>query len=322
MTRLVLVLLVGVISSRAAFADHEVVPIWPGEAQRSEKWHYPEVEFYERPLPSSPRLKMIRNVIQPTLTVFLPNLARRTGTSVIICPGGGLRILDWVNEGTRVAEWLAQRGITAFVLKYRLAHTPDDPTEFQEAGAAPSAQILSQGMSARKHAPKTFDDIFAGDSAAKAVYPLARADAKQAVKLVREKAAQWGIKPNRIGLMGFSAGGFVVTGVVKDHEPESRPDFVAAIYGGETGVRPVPPDAPPLFALVAQDDEVGMAGVTVDLYSEWSAIKAPAELHIFTSGKHGFSTVKQGLPVDGWLKLFERWLTSMQVPTSFATRNR
>jgi acetyl esterase/lipase len=230
---------------------------------------------------------MFRDVVKPTLVVYPAASAKRTGVAVIICPGGGGVILDWKNEGTNVAEWLANQGVTAFVLKYRLAPTPEAPPEFERF--------------MKDHS----------DSSWKTGLALGVADARQAMKVVRQRASEWSVSTGRIGLMGFSMGGYVAMGVVMNHEPDNSPSFVAAIYGGETGGRQIPSDGPPLFAAVAQDDAM-MAGPVVRLYSEWKTANLPAELHVFERGGHGFGTIKQGLPVDRWLDLFADWLTSQR----------
>jgi dienelactone hydrolase len=118
---------------------------------------------------------------------------------------------------------------------------------------------------------------------ARKIGPLGVADGRQAIKVVRRRAAEWGIKPDRVGLMGFSAGGMVTMGVVMDHDAESRPDFAAPIYGGGTGGVKVPDDAPPLFILCASDDRLAAAG-SARLYSEWKAAGRPVELHLYENG--------------------------------------
>jgi dienelactone hydrolase len=157
------------------------------------------------------------------------------------------------------------------------------------------------------------------DASWKTGLALGTADARQAIKLVRQRAHEWSVNPNRIRFMGISMGGFLTTNVVLNHHLDGRPNFAAAIYGGEAGGHPVPSDAPPLFAVAAQDDELGMAGKVASLYQEWNAAKIPADLHVFARGGRGFGAIKQGLPVDGWLEPFAGWLSSQQfLPT---TRN-
>jgi acetyl esterase/lipase len=287
-------------ASGTAFGEHQVIRIWPGSAPGSETWTHREIEFYAKPLPSPPPMKMVRDGVTPTLTVYRPTAASATGTAILICPGGAFRLLDWVNEGTNAAEWLAAHGVTAFVLKYRLVQTPAAPEEFDRAMA-----MLGHVQS--NSPPKGLKDIF-GDAESLNGLALGTADARQALKVVRQRAREWGVAFDRIGILGFSSGAFVTMGAVMEHDAASRPNFVAAIYGGETGGRPIPADAPPLFVAVAQNDQVGLAGISERLYSEWNAAKLPAELHIFAQGGHGFGTIKQNMPVDHWMDLFCHWL--------------
>jgi acetyl esterase/lipase len=145
--------------------------------------------------------------------------------------------------------------------------------------------------------------------------PLAREiaaeDGRRAVEIVREQAAEWGVKPNRIGMIGFSAGAFLAADVAMD--PRAAPlAFVAPIYGGETQGRPVPADAPSLFTAVAQDDRM-MFRIVEGLYADWSSADRPAELHVFTLGGHGFGVAKRGLPVDRWSDLLGDWLADQSL---------
>lgn len=287
--------------SGAVLAEPPTIPIWPGAAPGSETWTGEEIKSpRKKPLPSTPWTPVIiRNVIRPTLTVYEPSPAKRSEVAVIVCPGGGGIVLDWTNEGTNVAEWLAAHGMTAFLLKYRVMPTPQDESEYKAFVAGPF---------------KTSRDALHAK-----YYSLGVADARQAVKVVRQQAAVWKINPDRIGLMGFSHGGGVVMDVVMNHDADSRPNFVAPIYGlSDPDGRPLPMDAPPLFAAVAQDDagagERSGGGSAAKAYLAWEAANLPAELHIYTQGGHGFATIEQGLPVDHWLDLFAGWLSSLGWP--------
>ena len=124
---------------------------------------------------------------------------------------------------------------------------------------------------------------------------------------MRQRAAEWGIRKDRIGILGFSAGGAVTMGVVMTNDAESRPDFAAPIYGGSTSGAPVPANSPPLFILVADDDN-GAAMGSAKLYTEWKSAGRSAELHIYSKGGHGFGMNKRGLPVDSWIERFGEWL--------------
>jgi acetyl esterase/lipase len=261
---------------------------------------------------------MVRNVTTPTLTAFLPDPAIATGAAVVICPGGGFRFLSWQSEGTEVAKWLQARGVAAFVLKYRLMKTAASEEEFRREMAAFFASLANRRNrpgaddAPKRESPK--DQSKPGEASRRAIPEemrkigtLAIEDGKQAIKVVRQHAAEWGIKPDRIGIMGFSAGGMVTMGVVMDPDKESRPDFAAPIYGGGTGGAKVPGDAPPLFILCASDDQLAAAG-SFRLYSEWKAAGRPVELHLYEKGGHGFGMTPKGLPVDRWIERYGEWL--------------
>ena len=142
------------------------------------------------------------------------------------------------------------------------------------------------------------------------VVPLAVADGLAAVTYVRQHASEWGVSPDRVGIIGFSAGGRVVSGVAFHYLPEGRPAFVAPIYaGGEISKDvPVPADAPPMFVAAATDDQLGLAPESVALYERWMGAHKSAELHMYAKGGHGFGMRKQNLPTDHWIDRFAEWL--------------
>jgi acetyl esterase/lipase len=265
-------------------AHPEVIPLWPGGAPGSEDWTQQECESI-----MPPSLKVVRNVAQPTLTAYLPDPSRAVGTAVIVCPGGAFHFLSIDMEGTDVARWLNARGVAAFVLKYRLIRTGDDFAVQVRENLADRDRMAEQMRVLR---------------------PLVIADGRQAVQVVRERAAEWNVAPDRIGIMGFSAGGTVTVGAALEHDAGSRPDFAAAIYGGGSEEVSVPADAPPIFVLCAADDAMA-APRCVRLYSDWRAAGHPAELHIYAQGGHGFGMRKQGLPSDTWIERFGDWLEAL-----------
>ena len=280
----------------------EVIKLWPSAPSRTIEGVGPEATF-SPPAGAAAGTTMLRNVSEPTLTVFRPEPGKVNGSGVIVCPGGGWRILAWDHEGVDVAEWFAARGYTAFLLKYRLSATPDDPATFAASMAATNAQ-LSSPLSAAK-APKAIDEIIRDDRLRYA-RDIAADDGRRALQLVRERAGDWGLNQDRVGLIGFSAGAFLVTDVAMD--PQGPPPaFLAPIYGGETRGRPIPADAPPLFTVIAHDDRLLFHSVE-GLYSDWSLADHSAELHIFARGAHGFGMVRQGLPSDRWIDLLGAWL--------------
>ena len=177
--------------------------------------------------------------------------------------------------------------MTAFVLKYRLVKCEtDDPT----------SEVMTKGSN--------LGEVVAP------IVKLAMADGQAAVRYVRQHAGEYGVKPDRIGIIGFSAGGTLVASVAYNYTPETRPDFVAPIYlAYDWAIKgDVPPDAPPMFILAATDDPLGLAPHSVRLYNDWTAAKKSAELHVFSKGGHGFGMRKQNLPSDRWIERFADWL--------------
>lgn len=249
---------------------------------------------------------MIRNVSQPSLTVVRP--ARANGVGVIVAPGGGWRILAWEHEGLWVARRLAAAGYTAFVLKYRLRETPADPAEFAGANAPPAENPWLKVKSA--DLPRSIGALIPG-TRNKAARDAAADDGRAALALVRARAAEFGIDPAKIGMMGFSAGAFLTTSVALDPGPGAAPlAFAAPIYGGETDGAAVPENAPPLFMAVAGDDRM-LVRVCEGLYTAWVDADRPAEIHVFRRGGHGFGLAEQGGPVDAWMGLLEAWLKDL-----------
>lgn len=272
-------------------AQQQVIPVWAGVAPGSENWTQKEGTATLSARGNGSRL--VRNVTQPTLTTFLPNPSLANGTAVIVCPGGGFHFLSWESEGAKVAEWLSAHGIAAFVLKYRLVDTGPTEEDFRNSVAAMFSSIGKAGGLSEPM---------------RGVMPLAIADGRQAMKVVRQRAAEWGIAPDRIGMMGFSAGGVVTMGVVMEHDASSRPNFAAPIYGaGIAEGEATPADATPLFILCATDDSIAAAG-SVATYSRWKAAGYPVELHMYAKGGHGFGMNKRGLPTDQWIERFGDWL--------------
>lgn len=270
----------------AGFANaQKVIPLYSGAAPGSEKWTNKEKEYFSTVF----NTQVVTNVTQPTLTAYLPAEGAATGTAVIVCPGGGFYALSINSEGVDVAKWLVARGVAAFVLKYRLVQTGEDGTK----------ELMAK-ISDRK----SFDQNNA------VVVPLAVADGLAAVSYVRKHAAEFAVSPQRVGIIGFSAGGTVSTSVGFQYSAESRPAFVGSIYTylGAVKAADVPSDAPPLFVVAATDDQLGLAPDSVSLYSQWIAKRKPAEIHIYSKGGHGFGMRKQNLPSDQWIDRFGEWL--------------
>ncbi|MDI7776255.1 alpha/beta hydrolase [Asticcacaulis sp. EMRT-3] len=231
-----------------------------------------------------------RNVTVATLTPFLPDPAKATGAAVIVAPGGGFLTLSMENEGWQVAQALADKGVAAFVLKYRLKPTPEGMDDFET-----SMREMFSGTASRPPAPE--------DSRA-ALAPQ-MADVRAAFALVRAHSAQWHVDPDRIGMVGFSAGA-MLTLTTALHGGDAKPAFVGIIYGPMTAVD-VPADAPPLFAALASDDPF-FAHSGFGLIDSWQAAKRPVEFHLYEQGGHGFGMYKKTTTSTGWFDNFAAWL--------------
>lgn len=277
-------------------AQTEVIPLYNGTAPGTEGWTQKEIQFdledrrFNPPNPDT----LVVNVSRPTLRVFRPAAGKANGTAVIVAPGGGFRVLSYKNEGLRVAQWLADRGVTAFVLKYRLHGMSVTNAEDVEKGMAQMAKEAGARTTSTDGPAITMGPVENG----------AIADGEAAINLVRARAKEFGIDPARIGIIGFSAGGAVSGGATIHAPAAQRPNFVGIIYSFTPGQ--IPQGAPPAFMAAAADDPLSSA--MPQLFSRWRAAGASAELHIYAKGQHGFGTAKQGLPVDGWLDAFHAWL--------------
>ncbi len=269
-------------------AQEEVVRLYQGPAPGSEDWKHKE-QVSEKNLWQA---RLVFNVVDPTLTVFRPESGSTNGTGVVICPGGGFFALGIDSEGFDVARWLAKKGYTCFVLKYRLVHCKtDDPT----------TEIFTRG---------NLDTVVAP------TVKLALEDGKTAIGYLRAHAKDYGLKPNHIGIIGFSAGGTVATSVAYNYTAETRPNFVAPIYpayGWAIKDHGVPADAPPMFILGATDDPFKLAPQSIALYQDWTSANKSAELHLYSKGGHGFGMKKQNLPSDEWIHLFADWLKTQDL---------
>ena len=262
-----------VLAVSAAADEPAVIPLWPDGAPGSEA-RKSEAEVAKG--------YSVKNVHNPTLTVFLPPKDKATGAAVVICPGGGHRELVYKAEGVELAQYLNSIGVAAFVLKYRLAREPNSPYKIE-------------------------------------VHALQ--DGQRAMRLVRSRAAEFGLDPKRVGIVGFSAGGEVASMVSYAPgagEPKaadaidrlsSRPDFQVMIYPGPLGIpEKLPADAPPEFLLVSNDD--GAARVIVDLLRKAREAKIPVEAHILAKGGHGFNMGNRSKleSVKTWPQRLADWL--------------
>jgi endo-1,4-beta-xylanase len=228
-------------------------------------------------------LKRIASIHKPSITVYLPTKDAATGAAAIIMPGGGHRYLAIENEGHQVAKWLAEHGVAGFVLKYRLA---------REEGSTYKVDVH------------------------------ALADAQRALRLVRSRAKKWGLDPERVGVIGFSAGGELAglagarfdAGKRDAKDPiereSSRPAFQALLYSGSAGPEGEPrKDAPPAFLCAASDDR-GPSRNALTLFQKLREANLAAELHLYATGGHGFGMKDRPLPVTGWPVRLREWMDS------------
>jgi acetyl esterase/lipase len=243
-------------------------------APGSENWKYPEKAA------GTPDKPQAQNIVRPVLLYYPAEKANAAGTAVIVAPGGGFRTLMMSYEGVDVAKRLNQMGVDAFVLKYRTIYV-DAPAA---AGRGPATTGPQAGQNVRE---------------------MAGADGQQAVRLLRQHAAEFGVRPDRIGIIGYSAGGAVLLSTVYGPS-DGRPDFAVPIYAAGANSNPPPDGAPPLFIAVSADDQaVGYQG-SIDLFGAWRKAEVPVELHVFQTGQHGF--VKKGGGADHYLDRVEEWL--------------
>jgi acetyl esterase/lipase len=243
-----------ILTATVVAADEPVeIPLWPNGAPGFEdrKDEKPEAKDY-----------WVKNIHNPTITAFLPPKEKANGAAVIVCPGGGHRLLVYNAEGVEPARYLNSLGVAAFALKYRLPREEGSPYKLE-------------------------------------IHP--KQDGQRAMRLVRSRANEWGIDPNRVGIMGFSAGGEVVSWVTYADEhadPDaadpidrisSKPDFQIMIYPGPLGIPDrIPADAPPAFLLVANDDR-GAARNVAALFQKYREAGRPVEAHIYARGGHAFN---------------------------------
>lgn len=245
----------------ALFAAPQEIVLRP-DLPAGEEWFTPPADNVHVQRPTE---KWVRLVKRPTLEIY--PAPKPNGAGVVVAPGGGFRLLAIEHEGRDVARWLNQRGVTAFVLRYRVSIEPREAS--QEAA-------IEDGLAA--------------------------------MKTVRQRAAEWKLDPARIGLMGFSAGGYLTIGVATRYTADSRPSFVIPIYAVAPEGYQVPGDAPPLFTAVAWDDNERMTKTATALIDNWKKAGRSAELHVFADGGHGFGMNRKGKTSDMWTELLAQWM--------------
>lgn len=258
-------------------AESKAIALWPDGAPGSEaRMKEPEK------VDAMPGQNNVSNVHNPSITPFLPATDKATGTAIIIAPGGGHRVLCLGHEGDSLAQWFADHGIAAFVLRYRLA---------REEGSK-----------------YTVDEH-------------AMADTRRAIRMVRSRAKEWNIKPNRIGILGFSAGGELAALAAMDSDNGdklaaneidtvgSRPDFQVLIYPGSSSRFTVKSGMPPAFIALGANDRDDISLGMAQLYLKYKEAKVPAELHIYSNAGHGFGFRPDSTNAAGdWPMRLREWL--------------
>ena len=280
--------------------DAAEIPLWPGGSLAGgavpESWDRLLSDFGGHRTDT----RIARNVAVPTMTPVLPDPAKATGAAVVVAPGGAFQSLSIDSEGFQVARWLADHGIAAFVLKYRLNPTPADDAAFMA------------------HVDQVMGAAIRSGGTAEIREPRAAVDALQALKLVRAGAATWRIDPARVGLIGFSAGAQTSLQAVQTGAVAARPAFLGYIYGPMTAI-PVPAGAPPMFAALALDDPLfGRQGFGI--IEAWQKAGVRVELHAYARGDHGFGTGVPGTTTTLLMDEFRLWLETSGFLASAARR--
>jgi Predicted esterase len=259
----------------------EVVRLWPGQAPGTESWSGRE-QAVDAELPNLGKVHIITNVTVPTFSVFRP-ASNANGTAVVVVPGGAFRALPWDLDGTETAQWFTARGFTAFVLRYRV----------RPPARAPGAESF-EAFAIRTQRARV----------------IAVADAEQAIRLIRSHARQYAVSPDKIGMIGFSAGAMTVMELAAASDPEVRPAFAISLYGALLSGRAPANGAPPVFIAAAQDDPQAPVQKSVEIFDAWTKAHLPAELHLYEKGGHGFGFRPHHLPVDRWPEALQAWLSS------------
>jgi len=269
--------------STILFSQQEVINLYKGTAPGSESWNWTEKETSNTPI----KLKVIYNITTPTLTFFPADSSTANGSAIIICPGGGFRVLNIEHEGINVARELNKKGVAVFILKYRLVKSNTE---------TPWEEMINNMKDMPKFRQNNLD-----------VLNLATRDAETAMRYVKNNTDKYHIDKNKIGIIGFSAGGALAIRLSLSEQVDIIPDFSGFIYSTfnpndyntPTGI------TPPAFIACATDDMIASPSNSIELYNLWINNKRPAELHIFTKGGHG---LRGSVSSKNWIHRFTDWL--------------
>jgi acetyl esterase/lipase len=286
-------------------AGHEQIPLWPAKSPNAEPKPGPERMETGTDLIAGKPVVSVTNVSTPTLTFYAPEAAT-TGAIVLVIPGGGFEILAMDLEGTEVCDWLVAKGIACALLKYRV---PSHPYHWQDNTRPHNLEVPIESLE----------------------------DAQRAMRLIRAHADEWHIEADKVGVLGFSAGGYLVAEIStrydkRMHKPidavdrnSARPDFAVAVYPGHLSTEqerlnpnvPVTKDTPPTFIVQAEDDHVDGVEQALVYFRALSDANVPAEMHLYAKGGHAFGLRRTDLPITQWPRLVEAWLhTSGIVPNA------
>jgi acetyl esterase/lipase len=281
---------------------HQQIPLWPGTAPDAKPLPGPEkIRVGKDHLIGGKPVISITNVDHPTMTVYAPT-GKNTGAAVLVIPGGGFEILAMDLEGTEVCDWLVAKGIVCVLLKYRV---PSHPYDWQTNTRPHNLEVPVESLE----------------------------DTQRALRLVRFHAAEWHIDPHRLGVLGFSAGGYLVAQISTNFakplyspgddadKQSSRPDFAVAVYPGHLSTEdnqlnpnvPVSKETPPTFIVQAEDDHVDGVEQALVYYRALSDAEVPVEMHLYAKGGHAFGLRPTQLPITHWPILVEQWLRNIHV---------
>jgi acetyl esterase/lipase len=283
-------------------AKAQTFNIWPGTAPGSGGAKQEESTV---PFPLKRGEYLVRNVTVPSLTVVRPKTGTVASTAVIVAPGGAFRFLSIDDEGYLVADWLADHGIISFVLKYRVSETPANDEDFIPSSPDPAKETPREALTRWKGAMGRLPKLNADKESSQGI-----ADGIQAIKFVRQHAGEFGVAPDHIVFLGFSAGAMVTAGTILQADVSDRPNYAALIYGGPFGAMPpIPPNLPPIFMAYAADDPI--AGFAVEnFFLALRRAKLNPELHLYSEGQHGFGMSHLGMTSDHWIQEFYWWMES------------
>ena len=283
-------------------AGHAQMPIWPNAAPDGKPVPGQESEGQTKSLVAGQPWIWVANVTVPTLTVYSPK-GKNTGAAVVVLPGGGFKVLAIDLEGTEVCDWLTSKGVTCVLLKYRV---PSEPYDWHCDCRPDSLTTSTRSLE----------------------------DTQRTIGLVRLHAKEWHIDPHKIGVIGFSAGGYLAAEIstkyrqrlyapIDDADKESaRPDFAVLVYPGHLAPDeadgnalnpnvPVTPETSPTFLVQAENDDVDGVDQSLVYYAALKKAGVPVEMHLYAQGGHAFGLRRTQLPITDWPRLVETWLRTI-----------